>query len=360
MKHRQIGNPKIGIVNADGHAIGLDIGATAVRAAILSHGTHEGRPAVTIHGLGHIGLPFGAVVNGVVVDQLAVTAAIKQLWSDNRFECHNVIVGISNQQVVVRDMTMPNLPPEQLAKALPFQAKEIVPIPMDQAIIDFSPLGAADAATDTIAGLLVASPRQPIIAAVTAVERAGLNVARVDLATFAALRAIAEESLSVEAVVDMGAHVTNIIIHNQGVPKVVRTVPRGGQELTERIADRSGLKTHEAEDLKRKHGLSGTDRSVSDAVAEGIRPLIAEIRSSLNYFNQTNAGAQLQRISLTGGGSGLRGIAEALTDQLGIPTAVVEPMRHIRNRWASKSAQQEGSELAATAVSVGLAMGAAA
>ena len=69
------------MINPDGHAIGVDIGATAVRAAILSPGTHEGRPSVTVHGLGQVPLPEGAVVNGVVIDQAAVTAALKQLWS---------------------------------------------------------------------------------------------------------------------------------------------------------------------------------------------------------------------------------------------------------------------------------------
>ena len=57
MKHRQICNPKIGIVNPDGHAIGVDIGATSVRAAILSHGTTDGRPSVSVHGCGHVDLP---------------------------------------------------------------------------------------------------------------------------------------------------------------------------------------------------------------------------------------------------------------------------------------------------------------
>lgn len=360
MKHRHTGNPSVGIINSDGHAIGLDIGATAVRAAILSHGTLEGRPSVTIHGLGHVDLPFGAVTNGVVTDQAAVTTAIRKLWSDNSFECHNVILGISNQQIVVRDLAMPNLPPEQLAKALPYQAREIVPLPMDQALIDFSPLGAPNPGDEFIHGLLVATPREPVVSSVRAVEKAGLRVARVDLSTFAALRAIAQEHLSVEAVVDLGAHVTNIVIHNQGVPKVVRTVPRGGQELTERLAERLGIEPHEAEPIKRANGLDGSDTNVGGILMDALRPLLNEIRGSITYFGSTNPGAQLQRISLTGGGAALSGIAETLTDQLGVPTGIVEPMQHVRNRWASKEIQQKGSDHSATAVSVGLAMGAAA
>jgi type IV pilus assembly protein PilM len=360
MKHRQTGITKVGLINADGHAIGLDIGATAVRAAILAPGTHDGRPSVTVHGLGHVELPEGAVVSGVVVDKVAVTNALKHLWQINKFECRNVILGITNQQIVVRDMTVPNLSPDQRAKALPFQAKEIVALPMDQVLLDFAALGDPDPETGMIAGLLVATPRLPVLSAVEAVERAGLKVARVDLSSFAALRSIADERLSVEAVIDLGAHMTNVVIHNQGIPKVVRTVSRGGKELTERLADKIGLSLQEAEIAKYEVGLTGSHAEVARVLNESIRPLLAEIRSSIHYFSSTNGGALLERISLTGGASGLLGLGEALSEQIGVPTNVVTPMQHIRNRWASKQAQLEESEGWASAVSVGLAMGAAA
>lgn len=359
MKHRQIGNPKIGIVNPDGHAIGIDLGAGSVRAAILAHGTTAGRPSVSVHGIGHVDLPVGAVVNGVVSDQNAVTAALKRLWADNRFECRNVILGITNQQVVVRALDMPQLPPEQIAKALPFKAREVVPLPLDQALIDWIPLGEADS-NDMVAGLLIATPRQPVLAAVQAIEKAGLQVARVDLSSFAALRAIADESCGVEAVVDIGAHMTNIVIHNHGVPKVVRAVTRGGQELTERIMDATGLEPDRAEEAKRLQGLGASSKNFVDVITDGLRPLLAEIRSSIHYFGATEGGATVQRVSLTGGGSALPGLAQLLGDHLSIQTDVVAPMQHIRNRLASKEIQKEDTELSATAVALGLAMGAAA
>src|SRR6185437_5891913 len=301
----------------------------------------------------------GAVVNGVVCDQNAVTVALKRLWADNRFECRNVILGITNQQVVVRPLDMPQLPPEQIAKALPFKAREVVPLPLDQALIDWIPLGEADS-NEMVAGLLIATPRQPVLAAVQAIEKAGLQVARVDLSSFAALRAIADESCGVEAVVDIGAHMTNIVIHNHGVPKVVRAVTRGGQELTERIMDATGLEPDRAEEAKRLQGLAATNRNFVDIISEGLRPLLAEIRSSIHYFGATEGGATVQRVSLTGGGSALPGLAQLLGEHLSIQTDVVAPMQHIRNRLASKEIQKEDTELSATAVALGLAMGAAA
>jgi type IV pilus assembly protein PilM len=360
VKHSQTGLIKVGLINPDGHAIGVDIGATSVRAAILSPGTHDGRPSVTVHGLGLIPLPQGAVVNGVVVDQSAVTAALKQLWSVYKFECRNVILGITNQQLVVRDMTVPNLDPEQRAKALPFQAREIVALPIDQVLIDFAQLGEPDPETNMVSGLLVATPRAPVLAAVQAVERAKLKVARVDLSSFAALRSIADEQLSVEAVIDLGAHMTNIVIHNHGVPKVVRTILRGGEELTTVLADKTSMPLEQAELAKMEVGLTGQPDAIRKALNEAIRPLLAEIRSSIHYFASTNSGAQLERVSLTGGASRLPGLAAALADQLGVPANAVTPMQHIRNRWASKDLPAGEADLLATAVSVGLAMGAAA
>jgi type IV pilus assembly protein PilM len=299
------------------------------------------------------------VVNGVVVDAPALTAALKRLWHEHKFECRNVILGIANQQVIVRDLETPNLSAHQRAKALPFQAREIIALPIEQVVLDFAPLGAPVSGDETVHGLLLAAPRQPILAAVDAVERAGLNVARVDLSAFAALRSIADETLSVEAVIDLGAQLTTIIIHNQGVPKLVRTLPRGGQELTEELADRMDIDLVQAEAAKLAVGLDGDDPEVARTLNEVLRPLLAEIRTSIGYFRSNNE-APIARISLTGGGSALLGIAEVIATQTGLPTHIVDPMQHVRNRLASVYTRGGVTDYGASAVAVGLAMGAAA
>jgi type IV pilus assembly protein PilM len=348
---------RVGIVNADGHAIGLDIGATAVRASILAPGLLDGRPSVTVHGIGQVDLASGVVVKGEVREPDSLTAALKQLWSTNRFECRNVILGMANPQVLVRELSVPNIDAERRAKALPFQAKEVIALPIEEVVLDFSPLEtSADAAT--IHGLLVASPRKPILAAVRAVERANLRVARVDLSSFGILRAIADERLAVEAVLDLGAHLTTIVIHDHGVPRLVRTLARGGDELTANIAERLNLELHDAEALKRSDGLESQDPEVTRALADCLRPLLAEIRTSIGYFRASRSSAPIARISLTGGGALLRGLDTVLSEQIGLPTSVVDPLQHVRNRLASKDVR--GGDSVVSAVSVGLAMGAAA
>jgi type IV pilus assembly protein PilM len=350
-------------LNGDGHAIGLDLGATSVRAAVLALSNKGGRPSVSAHGLGSIPLPPGAVVNGAVVDQAVVTAALQQLWAINGFKCHRVILGVANPQVVVRPLQIPNLNAQQRAKALPFQAREIIALPLDQVILDFAQVGDPDPGTGMLSGLLIATPRGPVLTAVEAVEKAGLRVARVDLSSFGALRSIGDERLLVQAVIDVGAQLTSIVIHDRGVPRLVRTLARGGQELTELLVERMDLTFDEAERIKRTDGLNGHRDAASDALQAGIRPLLAEIRSSINYFRAGSNDAQLEGISLTGGGSGLPGLAATLSSQNGVPTSVVTPMQHIGNQQAAddlgKGPTAQGDQTA-SAVSIGLAMGAAA
>ncbi len=360
MKHRDSTNGRAWPINTDGHAIGIDLGATAVRAAILALSMTGGGPAVTVHGLGSVPLPPGAVVNGAVHEQEAVTAALRQLWETNGFSCFKVILGVANPQVVVRPLQIPNLSAQQRAKALPFQAREIIALPLDEVVLDYAQVGEPDPDTGMLNGLLIATPRRPVLAAVEAVERAGLKVARVDLSSFGALRSIGDEHLTVQAVIDLGAHLTSIAIHHHGVPQLVRTLARGGQELTDLLVENLNVIPEEAERAKRETGLTGQRDAASMAVETGIRPLLAEIRSSINYFRAGSDGAALEGISLTGGASGLPGLAAELSSQNGVPVRIVDPMQHIGNRRPEDEHGAADPEPRASAVAFGLAIGAAA
>ncbi len=352
------------VICRDGHAIGLDLGATCVRAAVLSLGADNGRPSVAIKAVASMALPPGAVVDGSVGEQAVVTRALKKLWDTKGFDCRSVILGLAGPQVVVRPLQIPNLTAQQRAQALPFQAREIIALPLDEVILDYVQVGHPDPITGMLNGLLIATPRRPVLAAVEAVERAGLKVVRVDLASFGALRSIADEAMTIQAVIDVGAHLTSIVIHDHGVPQLARTLAHGGQELTESLVDLLDVSFEEAENIKFEHGLTSRGETASDTLRAAIRPLLAEIRSSINYFRASTSGRQIQAISLTGGGSALRGLAETLADQNGVPAQMVPALHHIAGGPTLRAPVAFGGtpevDGAASAVSVGLAMGAAA
>ena len=84
-------------------AIGLDIGTSGVRAAELTFG----KSGITLEKFGQVALPEGAVRDGEVVRPDAVTEAIRQLWAHTKFSGKDVIVGVANQKVIVRQVDLP-------------------------------------------------------------------------------------------------------------------------------------------------------------------------------------------------------------------------------------------------------------
>ena len=78
-----------------------------------------------------------------------------------------------------------------------------------------------------------------------------------------------------EALVDVGSRVTNIVVHQNGVPRFVRVLLMGGDNVTEAVAERLGVPFDQAEGVKQQTPLGptpGIPSSVSCARRSGKRP----------------------------------------------------------------------------------------
>src|SRR4051794_31553881 len=176
-----------GDIVAKSRVIGLDIGTTAVRAAQLDFGGGGpgGRTQPTLVRYGEVPLPLGAVRDGEVTDQAVVSHAIRELWARTKFESKEVIIGVGNQRVVVRELALPAMPLAQIRTALAVQVQGMRPMAGEEAPVDFVPVGEGDGETGRVVhGMLVAAVRGTVSANVLAVESAGLRPTMVDLNGF--------------------------------------------------------------------------------------------------------------------------------------------------------------------------------
>ncbi|WP_344653633.1 type IV pilus assembly protein PilM [Cryptosporangium japonicum] len=330
--------------------IGLDIGSTSVRAVE----TDQARGGAVVTAVGEVALPPGAVQAGVIQDEAAVTAAVRRLRASAPLRSKTAVLGLTSAQTVVREMTVANLPRKEMRTSLPFQVGDMLPLPVDRAVLDFLPLETSD--RDTVRGLLVAAPKASTLSAVTAVEAAGLTVARVDLASLALMRALAQLDGEAEAIVDIGAQLTQVIVQIDGQPLIVRTIPRGGAEVTAAVANRLRVETGEAEELKCRIGLNREENAeVADAVNEAIRPLMNEIRGSFAYLTAGGRAAEVARLVLSGGASLLQGLRWSLADQLDVPVHSADLFRRLRGFRGDDVGDTAPSP--ACAIAVGLTLG---
>lgn len=351
-------------------AIGLDIGSSTVRAVQLAP-SRRGHP--TLERVGQVPLAPGAVRDGEVVQPDLVAAAVRELWTVGGFKGRRVALGISNQQVVVRQVDLPYLPDNELRQSLPFQVDEAIPIPVDQAILDFHTLDTlSDAQGRRISRiLLVAAQRDMVQRLVDAIGQARLEPVLVDLDAFAMLRSLAPEASrglldepEGELLIDIGSVVTNLLVHAGGDPRFVRILLMGGHAITDELRQNLSIPVEEAERVKIDTGLLPPAELLeaeppARVIAERAGRLLEEVRGSLDYYAAQPDAVPVRRAVLTGGASRLRGLAERLTDLLGMPVERGHPLQEVRIGQVGLSHEQLVGLEPDLAVAVGLAMGAA-
>jgi len=346
--------------------IGLDVGTSAVRAAEMEFKGGAGdRGHPTLLRYGEVPLLPGAVQDGEVNQPETVASAIKDLWRQNKFGTRDVIMGVGSRRVIVRELELPFGPMAQLRASLPFQVQELLPMPVEEALLDYYPTGTYEGTTGKmVRGMLVAASKDSVRANIMAAESAGLRPQMVDLNAFALLRALARDEFAeqVIAIVDIGARITTVVISAYGVPRFTRVLSVGGQDVTDAVAGHMEASAAEAEVLKREIGVgfaTGPERAAgAAAVAEVTRSLVEAVRNTFVYYASNNPGAGINQALLTGGGSHLPGLGQYLASASRLPTALGEPLRGVRVSQGVQHTLPAHSSM--VAVPVGLAYGAAA
>jgi type IV pilus assembly protein PilM len=353
-------------------AVGLDIGTTAVRAAHLGLG--KGPP--TLMGFGQVSLPRGSMRDGEIADPGTVAQAIRQLWKRAPLRRRTVTLGIANQKVVVRPIELPFMEERELRGAIAYQVQEFIPIPVEDAVLDYQVLEEFDGEDKSrmMRVLLVAAQKEMVNRFVETVLQAGLDPEAVDLVPFALIRSLSEApgvlpdpARTGEAIVDVGAGVTNVVVHEQGIPRFVRILLAGGDVMSETLASSLGIPFDQAEQLKQRTGLSDQEGQgplqQEDPAARIIETratdLVDEIRGSLDFYLGQAESTTISRVVLSGGGTRLANLATRLSEALRLPVEQGRTLRKVKPGKLDLSDEQlvQAEPLMATAA--GLAMGAA-
>lgn len=343
--------------------VGLDFGRDTIRAVEVEN-ADKPRPLITRYA--EIPVPNGAVRSGEVRETQTITTAVKRLWSSGGFTSKNVVLGMANQRVIVRDLTLPRMSLRQIRESLPFQVQDMLPVPVSEALLDFYPVSEATSEHGPVVnGLLVAAIKESVLTNVMAVRGAGLNVVDVDLIPFALSRAIVRGPAAHATVVlvDVGATTTNIVVTAGGVPQFVRMIPLGGQSITDALRARLDITEDQAESLKIARGL-GSEPATSEldyASIEVIRAtaleLLNSIRNTLNFFSSTRPADSFEALVLSGGGARLSGLARAFGEMFRLPVVESAPFDTVDT---AKSVKKDSSEAHRMTIALGLALGSAA
>ena len=342
--------------------VGVDIGNNSLRAVEVMDAAGSKPSIVRYH---QVALPEGAAQSGEVVELNTVAAAFRTLWAEGGFKSKDVVLGMGNQRVLARDLSVPKASLAQIRESLPFQVQDLLLVPVADAILDFYPVSETASETGPVVnGLLVAAVKSSVLSNVKAAELAGLNPVGVDLIPFALTRvhlrgAAARGTI---ALIDVGCTTTSVIIATNGIPQFVRIIPAGGDDISRALITRLEVTHPQAEQIKRSLGLSSVGVAPEhlpavEAIYEASSQILTSLRNTLSYFVNSRQQEGIGRIVLSGGGARLRGFDSALSEITKLQVTTGNGFGDIQ---VSKTAAKTEVPTDSMTVALGLALGASA
>jgi type IV pilus assembly protein PilM len=306
--------------------MGVDIGSSAIKLVELSKSGDT-------YQLEHYAiepLPREAIVDGAINDLDAVSASLARVWNRLGTHTRNVCMALPASAVITRRILLPaGLDEEVMELQIEAEASQYIPFAMDEVNLDFQVLGPAPGNAEEIVVFLAASRKANIEDRVAAAQSAGLKATIIDVESFAEqvafnlISASPGSEGSLTALVDMGAHATNVSVFKDGESVYSRDQQIGGELLSRQIQTLFELSPEEAEIAKRKGGLP---ENYITEVLEPFRENVAmEVMRALQFFYSSSPYGDIGQLILAGGSASVEGLAAAIGKQTGIATELANP-----------------------------------
>ena len=311
----------------------LSIANDAIRAAVIAD-PYSDLP--TIKHFQAIPLPNGAVVDGEVVDHDVVAGLLNTLVKRFKFPREDTALVYSSRRMVFRETDFPYMSLNDLKSTLPFQAKGMIPLPIEESELDFVPLNVIDSEQGKqLHGILVATLRNGLEKTARTAEDAGFVITSIDAGPFALARLFADTNQQqTEAVVNISGNGTDVIVLENGQPAYMRVVPSGADDVTDAIANALSISFEDAERIKNQIGLQNV---TGDERLEKAEEVIRETISG---------------VVLTGTGARLIGLPPVLASSINKVVRIGDPFIRFR-----LSKEVERQNIMAHAIDLGAVLG---
>src|SRR5207253_2637652 len=326
--------------------VGLKIGGSQLAAArIVNNGSPE------LVQVAREKLDHGLVVGGELREPELLSEQLRAFFRKHKLPRQGVRLGIANNRIGVRIFEIAGIDdPKQLENAIRFRAQEVLPIPIEEAVLDYQVLGdRVDDEGNTIRRiLLVVAYRELIDRYVLACKKAGIRLVGIDLEAFALLRALAAPPEAGAAAADAAVVVVAIghdrstfAVSDGRVCEFTRVLDWGGGTLDVAIARELDLTPVDAEPIKRALSLGpvpgeppeGLTEEQAAKAAEAMRRQVQtfarELVSSLQFYQNQPGSLGIGEIVLTGGTAHLDGLAAELQRLIGVGVRIGDPLARV-------------------------------
>jgi len=309
--------------------IGIDIGSSSVKLVQLK----DLKGSYQLMNAGIVPLPPEAIVDNTIMDNSSIVNAVQSLVTSLGVKVKDVACSISGNSVIIRKITLPIMPVEELEDQITWEAEQYIPFDINDVNMDFQILSPDSVDPSKMIVLLVASKRDIINDYVAVFNEAGMILSVVDVDSFAVQNAFELNhdvgTEDVLALINIGASIMNINIIKDGTSLFTRDVQMGGNLYTEEIQKQLGVSGFEAESMKilaveaNNHELLEVLTKVNETIAQ-------EIRRSLDFYNSTASDDRITKVFVSGGSSKGFKFIDSISEKVGLPVEMINPFAKLK------------------------------
>ena len=387
--------------------VGLDIEPGFLAAAEFSSGSSPALVRAATETLGP-----GLFHEGEVVDVDGLADRVRAFFKEHDLP-KRIRLGVASQKIALRVLELPVIKnDDELEAAVRFQAQEELPMPLEQAVLDYRVLERIDNGEGGKMRVVVVGARRDTVEHLLAVARkAGLQPELVDLSAFAMIRALyvppgpaAEDLAAAEvtaALPELGLDgqpveplqtalesdestaatatatvetpdpatlycyvggLTNLAIGVAESCVFNRVLQNGVESMAATLAERRGLTLDHSREwlryvglVREIEGLEGEREIIEEArevLAHGASRIADEIRLSIEYYHTTVPDARrVETTVMAGPGIAIEGLPAFFERELGMP---VQPRS--MGQVEVRPGALDGVEAAELTVATGLAL----
>ncbi len=321
--------------------LGVDIGTTSIKVVEVRGGKQ--RPQVVNYGLlessSYLSRANQALqTSSLKIFESDIVELLKAITKEMKTSTNLAVASLPPFSVFTTALDFPQMDPKEVEKAMVYQAKQYVPLPLSEVALDWLKVGEYEDdrgfAHQKI--LLISVPKEQIEKYQRMFKAAGL-----------VLRALEIESLSIARifggdptptlVVDIGSRSTNIVFLEQGQLVWNSQSDFASASLTQALASSLGVNPLRAEELKKERGIIGTgpNYELSTIMLPFLDAIISEVKKAqFVYAQQFPAARKVERVVLSGGGANLLGIEKYCEREFALPVVKAAPF--LRFEYASE------------------------
>lgn len=306
--------------------LGIDIGTSSIKVVQLRR--ERGRVILETYGAIALGPYAGQEIGrATALGADKLTEALKDVIREANVTTVDASLSIPYASSLISLIKLPASVEPQLAQVMPIEARKYIPVPINEVLLDwFVVSGGKQAAPDSkMEVLLVAIHNDTIQKFRTIATDAALAVSFFEIEVFSSVRASLDHGLAPVAVVDMGAATTKFYIVERGLIRESHIINRGAQDLTLATSRALGITVAQAEERKRKYGITDSpENSVKQSLELSLEPLVSEVARTATGWERSH-NQSLSALVLTGGGATLKGLRDFMQSKVQNEVRMADP-----------------------------------